>query len=58
MEDNSCVMYVDIALFLGQYLDIVLVAGKYKIFCPALTFYPPMQSVTYIHSYDTKFCLR
>ena len=31
----------------GQYLDIALVAGQYKIYCPAMAFYPPTQSVTY-----------
>ena len=31
----------------GQYLDIALVAGQYKIYCPALAFDLPTQSVTY-----------
>ena len=30
----------------GQYLDIALVAGQYKIYCPAMSFDPPTQSVT------------
>ena len=30
----------------GQYLDTALVAGQYKIYCPAMAFDPPMQSVT------------
>ena len=30
----------------GQYLDIALVAGQYKIYCPAMTFDLPTQSVT------------
>ena len=30
----------------GQYLDIALVAGLYKIYCPAMAFDPPVQSVT------------
>ena len=32
-----------------QYLDIVLVAGQYiyMMFCPAMAFDPPTQSVTY-----------
>ena len=30
-----------------QYLDIALVAGQYKIYCPAMAFDPPTQSVTY-----------
>ena len=29
----------------GQYLDNVQVAGQYKIYCPAMAFDPPMQSV-------------
>ena len=39
--------YLDIALVPGQYLDIALVAGQYKIYCPAMSFDPPTQSVTY-----------
>ena len=34
-----------------QYLDIALVAGQYKIYCPAMAFDPPTQSVTYIYIY-------
>ena len=30
----------------GQYLDIALVAGQYKIYCPAMSFDLPTQSVT------------
>ena len=38
----------------GQYLDIALVAaGQYKIYCPAMAFDPPTQSVIYI-SYSIK----
>ena len=33
----------------GQYLDIDLVAGQYKIYCPAMAFDPPTQSVTFIY---------
>ena len=33
----------------GQYLIIALVAGQYKIYCSAIAFDPPMQSVTYTH---------
>ena len=33
----------------GQYLDITLVAGQYKIYCPAMSFDPPTQSVTYVY---------
>ena len=33
----------------GQYLDIALVAGQYKIYCPAMSFDPPTQSVTYVY---------
>ena len=29
----------------GQYLDIALVVGQYKIYCPAMAFDPPTQSV-------------
>ena len=36
-----------------QYLDIALVPGQYKIYCPAMAFDPPMQSVTY-YRYDKK----
>ena len=32
----------------GQYLDIALKAGQYKIYYPAKAFDPPAQSVTYI----------
>ena len=32
----------------GQYLDIALIAGQYKIYCPAMAFDPPTQSVTLI----------
>ena len=39
--------YLDIALVPRQYLDIALVAGQYKIYCPAMSFDPPMQSVTF-----------
>ena len=35
----------------GQYLDIALVARQYKIYCPAMAFDIPMQSVTYIYIY-------
>ena len=35
-----------------QYLDIVLVAGQYKIYCPAMAFDPPTQSVV-CYSYYT-----
>ena len=28
----------------GQYLDIALVAGQCKLYCPAMASYPPMQS--------------
>ena len=38
--------YLDIALVPGQYLDIALVGGQCKIYCPAMAFDPPMQSVT------------
>ena len=31
----------------GQYLDIALAAGQYKIYCPALAFDLPTQSVTF-----------
>ena len=41
--------YLDIALVPGQYLDITLAAGQCKIYCPALAFDPPTQSVTYIY---------
>ena len=30
----------------GQYLDIALVAGQYKMYCPVMAFDPPMQSAT------------
>ena len=36
---------------LGQYLDIALVPGQYKIYCPTMAFDPPMQSVTYNYVY-------
>ena len=39
--------YLDIALFPGQYLDIALAAGQYILYCPALAFDLPTQSVTY-----------
>ena len=39
--------YLDIALLPRQYLDIALAAGQYKIYCPALAFDLPTQSVTY-----------
>ena len=43
--------YLDITLIPRlvprQYLDIALVAGQYKIYCPAMAFDPPTQSVTY-----------
>ena len=38
--------YVDNALVPRQYLDITLVAGWCKIYCPAMAFDPPTQSVT------------
>ena len=38
--------YLDISLIPRQYLDIALVAGKYIIYCPAMAFDPPTQSVT------------
>ena len=40
--------YLDITLVPGRYLDIALVAGQYKIYCPAMTFDPPTQGVTYV----------
>ena len=41
--------YLDIAHLPRQYLDIALAAGQYKIYCPALAFDLPTQSVTYIY---------
>ena len=38
--------YLDIALVGGQYLDIALVGGQCKIYCSAMAFDPPTQSVT------------
>ena len=38
--------YLDIALIPGKYLDIALVAEQYKLYCPAMSFYPPKQNVT------------
>ena len=38
--------------FPGQYLDIALVAGQYKIYWTVMAFDPPMQSVT-CYSYIT-----
>ena len=34
-----------------QYLDTALVAGQYKIYCPAMAFDLPTQSVTYIYTH-------
>ena len=39
--------YLDTALVTRQYLDIVLVAGQYEIYCPAMAFDVSTQSVTY-----------
>ena len=46
--DQSVDQRKDVA---GQYLDIALVAGQYKIYCSAMSFDPPTQSVTYIYIY-------
>ena len=35
----------------GQYLDITLVAGQYKIYCPATAFDPPTLSVILLIMY-------
>ena len=40
--------YLDIALIPGKYLDIALVAGQYNIYCSAMAFDLPMQSVTFL----------
>ena len=32
----------------GQYLNTALVAGQYKIYCPAMAFDLPVQSVTFL----------
>jgi len=42
--------HLDIALVRGQYLDTALEAGQYKMYCPAKTFDPPMQSITYYYT--------
>ena len=40
---------MDIPLIPGQYPDIALVAGQYKMYCPAPAFDLPTQSVTYLY---------
>ena len=47
-ERCSWAISIDIALVPRQYLDIALVAGQYKIYCPAMTSNLPTQSVTLI----------
>ena len=41
----------------GQYLDIALEAGQYKIYCPAKAFDPPTQSGIYIYIYYIYMCV-
>ena len=40
--------YLDIVLVPGQYLNIAQVAGLCKIYCSAIAFNPPTQSVILI----------
>ena len=49
--------YLDTILVPGQYLGISLVAGKCKIYCPAMAFDPPKQSVTFINNV-LKYCFK
>ena len=60
--DQSGYQRITESHFPGQYLDIALVTGQYKIYCPAMAFDLPTQSVTYtymdslaalIHAYVT-----
>ena len=44
--------YLDIALIPRQHLDTALVAGQYKIYCPAMAFDLSTQSVTYYVTMD------
>ena len=49
--DQSVDQKKDVPPCSQQYLDIVLVAGQYKIYCPAMAFDPPKQSVIYRNKY-------